>query len=49
MSENLKTKSDLRSQLDDHPEADEENFVDVGDDSDIEKFTDQTKKQQSMQ
>ncbi|KAK7823193.1 hypothetical protein U0070_027400, partial [Myodes glareolus] len=49
MCEILKTKSDLRSQLDDHPKADEENFVDVGDDSDIEKFTDQTKKQQSMQ
>uniref|UniRef100_A0A8I6ASJ7 CCAAT/enhancer-binding protein zeta n=1 Tax=Rattus norvegicus TaxID=10116 RepID=A0A8I6ASJ7_RAT len=40
VSEILKAKPDLRSQLDDHPESDEENFVDVGDDSDDEKFTD---------
>ncbi|MEJ1287144.1 CCAAT/enhancer binding protein zeta [Cricetulus griseus] len=43
VSEILKAKPDLRSQLDDHPESDEENFVDVRDDSDIEKFTDADK------
>lgn len=43
VSEILKAKPDLRSQLDDHPESDEENFVDVGDDSDDEKFTDADK------
>ncbi|XP_036026760.1 CCAAT/enhancer-binding protein zeta [Onychomys torridus] len=43
VSEILKAKPDLRSQLDDHPESDEENFVDVGDDSDVEKFTDADK------
>ncbi|XP_059104681.1 CCAAT/enhancer-binding protein zeta [Peromyscus eremicus] len=43
VSEILKAKPDLRSQLDDHPESDEENFVDVGDDSDEEKFTDADK------
>ncbi|KAL6050797.1 hypothetical protein STEG23_015335 [Scotinomys teguina] len=41
VSEILKAKPDLRSQLDDHPESDEENFVDVGDDE--EKFTDADK------
>ncbi|XP_006882454.1 PREDICTED: CCAAT/enhancer-binding protein zeta [Elephantulus edwardii] len=45
ISEILKAKPTLRSQLDDHPESDdEENFVDVGDDEDIEKFTDADKK-----
>ncbi|KAH0509851.1 CCAAT/enhancer-binding protein zeta [Microtus ochrogaster] len=43
VSEILKAKPDLRSQLDDHPESDEENFVDVRDDSDVEKFTDADK------
>ncbi|XP_034369918.1 CCAAT/enhancer-binding protein zeta [Arvicanthis niloticus] len=43
VSEILKAKPDLRSQLDDHPESDEENFIDVGDDSDDEKFTDADK------
>ncbi|XP_062934504.1 CCAAT/enhancer-binding protein zeta [Cynocephalus volans] len=44
VSEILKTKPGLRSQLDDHPESDdEENFVDIGDDEDIEKFTDADK------
>uniref|UniRef100_A0A452QPU5 CCAAT/enhancer-binding protein zeta n=1 Tax=Ursus americanus TaxID=9643 RepID=A0A452QPU5_URSAM len=39
VSEILKAKPGLRSQLDDHPESDEENFIDIGDDEDIEKFT----------
>ncbi|XP_052042376.1 CCAAT/enhancer-binding protein zeta [Apodemus sylvaticus] len=43
VSEIFKAKPDLRSQLDDHPESDEENFVDIGDDSDNEKFTDADK------
>ncbi|ELW63963.1 CCAAT/enhancer-binding protein zeta [Tupaia chinensis] len=44
VSEILKAKPALRSQLDDHPESDdEENFVDLGDDEDIEKFTDADK------
>lgn len=40
VSEILKAKPDLRSQLDDHVTDDEEKFVDIGDDEDIEKFTD---------
>ncbi|XP_027477865.1 CCAAT/enhancer-binding protein zeta isoform X1 [Zalophus californianus] len=43
VSEILKAKPGLRSQLDDHPESDEENFIDIGDDEDIEKFTDADK------
>ncbi|KAL1783047.1 CCAAT/enhancer-binding protein zeta [Sigmodon hispidus] len=43
VSEILKVKPDLRSQLDDHPESDEENFVDAANDSDEEKFTDADK------
>ncbi|XP_006839426.1 PREDICTED: CCAAT/enhancer-binding protein zeta [Chrysochloris asiatica] len=44
VSEILKAKPALRSQLDDHPESDgEENFVDIGDDEDVEKFTDADK------
>ncbi|XP_075391429.1 CCAAT/enhancer-binding protein zeta isoform X2 [Tenrec ecaudatus] len=45
VSEILKAKPTLRSQLDDHPESDgEENFVDIGDDDeDNEKFTDADK------
>ncbi|XP_008820822.1 CCAAT/enhancer-binding protein zeta [Nannospalax galili] len=43
VSEILKAKPDLRSQLDDHPDSDEEKFVDVEDDSDKEKFTDADK------
>ncbi|XP_023411050.1 CCAAT/enhancer-binding protein zeta [Loxodonta africana] len=44
VSEILKAKPALRSQLDDHPESDdEENFVDIGDDEDIEEFTDADK------
>uniref|UniRef100_A0A8C5NX47 CCAAT/enhancer-binding protein zeta n=1 Tax=Jaculus jaculus TaxID=51337 RepID=A0A8C5NX47_JACJA len=40
VSEILKAKPDLRSQLEDHPESDEENFVDVGEDGDdIERVT----------
>ncbi|KAM6220416.1 CCAAT/enhancer-binding protein zeta [Rhynchocyon petersi] len=43
VSEILKAKPALRSQLDDHPESDdEENFVDI-EDEDIEKFTDADK------
>lgn len=49
VSEILKAKPNLRSQLDDHPESDEENFIDIGDDEDTEKFnadkeTDKVKK-----
>ncbi|XP_004686350.1 PREDICTED: CCAAT/enhancer-binding protein zeta [Condylura cristata] len=41
VSEILKAKPGLRSQLDDHPESDEEeNFIDIKDEEDIEKFTD---------
>ncbi|XP_027789276.3 CCAAT/enhancer-binding protein zeta isoform X1 [Marmota flaviventris] len=44
VSEIFKAKPGLRSQLNDHPESDdEENFVDIGDDEDIEKFTDADK------
>ncbi|KAM5142651.1 CCAAT/enhancer-binding protein zeta [Callospermophilus lateralis] len=44
VSEIFKAKPGLRSQLNDHPESDdEENFVDIGDDEDIEKFTDTDK------
>ncbi|KAF6320954.1 CCAAT enhancer binding protein zeta [Rhinolophus ferrumequinum] len=44
VSEILKAKPGLRSQLDDHPESDdEENFIDIKDDEDIEKFTDADK------
>ncbi|XP_045405364.1 CCAAT/enhancer-binding protein zeta [Lemur catta] len=45
VSEILKAKPGLRSQLDDHPESDdEENFIDARDDEDdIEKFTDADK------
>ncbi|XP_017507812.1 CCAAT/enhancer-binding protein zeta [Manis javanica] len=41
VSEILKVKPDLRSQLHNHPESDEEeNFIDIKDDEDMEKFTD---------
>uniref|UniRef100_A0A8C2PC26 CCAAT/enhancer-binding protein zeta n=1 Tax=Capra hircus TaxID=9925 RepID=A0A8C2PC26_CAPHI len=41
VSEILKAKPGLRSQLDDHPESDEEeNFIDIADDEEAEKFTD---------
>lgn len=41
VSEILKAKPSLRSQLDDHAESDdEENFIDIRDDEDIETFTD---------
>uniref|UniRef100_A0A8C0ZTJ4 CCAAT/enhancer-binding protein zeta n=1 Tax=Castor canadensis TaxID=51338 RepID=A0A8C0ZTJ4_CASCN len=44
VSEILKAKPDLRSQLDDHPESDdEENFVDIRDDDDIEKVNEADK------
>uniref|UniRef100_A0A8C7ACZ8 CCAAT/enhancer-binding protein zeta n=2 Tax=Neovison vison TaxID=452646 RepID=A0A8C7ACZ8_NEOVI len=43
VSEILKAKPGLRSQLDDHPESDEENFIDIEDDEDTEKFTDADK------
>ncbi|XP_007943261.1 CCAAT/enhancer-binding protein zeta [Orycteropus afer afer] len=44
VSEILKAKPTLRSQLDDHQETDdEENFVDVGDDEDIDKIADADK------
>ncbi|XP_004616158.2 CCAAT/enhancer-binding protein zeta [Sorex araneus] len=44
LSEILKAKPALRSQLDDHPESDdEEKFVDVGDEEDAEQFTDADK------
>ncbi|XP_012330848.2 CCAAT/enhancer-binding protein zeta [Aotus nancymaae] len=44
VSEILKAKPGLRSQLDDHPESDdEENFIDANDDEDMEKFTDADK------
>uniref|UniRef100_A0A673T359 CCAAT/enhancer-binding protein zeta n=1 Tax=Suricata suricatta TaxID=37032 RepID=A0A673T359_SURSU len=43
VSEILKAKPGLRSQLDDHPESDEENFIDIGDDEDTEQFTDADK------
>ncbi|XP_003795734.1 CCAAT/enhancer-binding protein zeta [Otolemur garnettii] len=44
VSEILKAKPGLRSQLDDHPESDdEENFIDAKDDDDVEKFTDADK------
>lgn len=40
----LKAKPGLRSQLDDHPESDdEEHFIDANDDEDMEKFTDADK------
>ncbi|XP_047638229.1 CCAAT/enhancer-binding protein zeta [Phacochoerus africanus] len=43
VSEILKAKPGLRSQLDDHPESDgEENFIDI-DDEETEKFTDADK------
>ncbi|KAM7078665.1 CCAAT/enhancer-binding protein zeta [Molossus nigricans] len=44
VSEILKAKPGLRSQLDDHSESDdEEKFIDVRDDEDIETFTDADK------
>ncbi|KAK2489705.1 hypothetical protein MC885_017854 [Smutsia gigantea] len=44
VSEILKVKPGLRSQLHDHPESDEEeNFIDIKDDEDMEKFTDADK------
>ncbi|EPQ06803.1 CCAAT/enhancer-binding protein zeta [Myotis brandtii] len=44
VSEILKAKPDLRSQLTDHLESDdEENFIDIKDDEDIETFTDADK------
>ncbi|EPY83862.1 hypothetical protein CB1_000522018 [Camelus ferus] len=44
VSEILKAKPGLRSQLDDHPESDdEENFTDIKDDEEIETFTDADK------
>ncbi|XP_054557181.1 CCAAT/enhancer-binding protein zeta isoform X3 [Talpa occidentalis] len=44
VSEILKAKPGLRSQLDHHPESDdEENFIDIEDEEDIEKFTDADK------
>uniref|UniRef100_A0A8C3WSQ8 CCAAT/enhancer-binding protein zeta n=1 Tax=Catagonus wagneri TaxID=51154 RepID=A0A8C3WSQ8_9CETA len=44
VSEIFKAKPGLRSQLDDHPESDEEeNFIDVADDEETEKFTDADK------
>ncbi|XP_002709966.3 CCAAT/enhancer-binding protein zeta [Oryctolagus cuniculus] len=44
VSEILKAKPGLRSQLDDSPESDdEENFIDIRDEDDIEKFTDADK------
>ncbi|XP_067559339.1 CCAAT/enhancer-binding protein zeta isoform X1 [Pseudorca crassidens] len=44
VSEILKAKPGLRSQLDDPPEFDEEeNFIDIGDDEETEKFTDADK------
>ncbi|XP_016074432.1 PREDICTED: CCAAT/enhancer-binding protein zeta [Miniopterus natalensis] len=44
VSEILKAKPSLRSQLDDHAESDDdENFIDISDDEDIETFTDADK------
>ncbi|XP_019597596.2 CCAAT/enhancer-binding protein zeta [Rhinolophus sinicus] len=44
VSEILKAKPGLRSQLDDHPESDdEENFIDIKDDEEMETFTDADK------
>ncbi|KAM5252014.1 CCAAT/enhancer-binding protein zeta isoform 2-T2 [Hipposideros larvatus] len=44
VSEILKAKPGLRSHLNDHPESDdEENFIDIKDDEDIENFTDADK------
>ncbi|XP_007521061.2 CCAAT/enhancer-binding protein zeta [Erinaceus europaeus] len=44
VSEILKAKPELRSQLEDHPESDdEEKFVDIADEEDMEKFTDADK------
>ncbi|XP_008056908.1 CCAAT/enhancer-binding protein zeta [Carlito syrichta] len=50
VSEILKAKPGLRSQLDDHPESDgEENFIDARDDEDSEKFTDADKKADTVE
>ncbi|KAK1333151.1 hypothetical protein QTO34_006688 [Cnephaeus nilssonii] len=49
VSEILKAKPGLRSQLTDHPESDdEENFIDIKDDEDIETFTDADKETGTM-
>ncbi|XP_076990111.1 CCAAT/enhancer-binding protein zeta [Tamandua tetradactyla] len=48
VSEIIKVKPGLRSQLDNHLESDdEENFIDIGDDEDIEKFTDADKEMET--
>ncbi|XP_066234583.1 CCAAT/enhancer-binding protein zeta [Saccopteryx leptura] len=50
VSEILKAKPGLRSQLDDHAESDEEeNFIDIKDDEDIETFTDADKETGTME
>ncbi|XP_040849010.1 CCAAT/enhancer-binding protein zeta [Ochotona curzoniae] len=50
VSEILKVKPGLRSQLDDHLASDdEENFVDIGDEDDIEKFTDADRKTETVE
>ncbi|XP_054423734.1 CCAAT/enhancer-binding protein zeta isoform X2 [Pteronotus mesoamericanus] len=49
VSEILKAKPGLRSQLEDHLESDdEENFIDVKDDEDIETFTDADKEKSTV-
>ncbi|XP_066863896.1 CCAAT/enhancer-binding protein zeta isoform X2 [Kogia breviceps] len=48
VSEILKAKPGLRSQLDDPPSDEEENFIDIGDDEETEKFTDADKETDTM-